>query len=73
MPSESHACAWQIFEKEVLAIRSLLYTFSRLLYTLFAISIGKESYDVTKEYLDEGSPANADLARAVLPYAKVAI
>ena len=49
----------------------MMYMLTRNFYTLIAICIGRESYDMTKEYLDEGGPANADLARAVFPYAKV--
>ena len=65
--STYHARSWKDYEK-LLFIRTQLATFSRILFTSLVIFSGGSQ--TTTDYLDQkGGPANAELARDVLPYA----
>ena len=62
MPSESHRLAWLNFETKVLQTRTLLYMGSRAFFSIMYFFAGKEIYDLTKNYLEEGGPKNAERA-----------
>ena len=71
LPSESHASAWKFYENNLLAMRTMMYMLARNIFTLLAVVSENEIYDHTAKYLrEDGGPARADLAHAVLPYAK---
>ena len=46
---------------------------SRAFFSILYFFLGKELYDLTQNYLDEGGPKNSDRAKAVLPYAKAVL
>ena len=45
LPSESHASAWHYYENNVLTMRTMLYLFTRNIFTLLAVVSGNEVYD----------------------------
>ena len=53
-------------------VRSQISIFSRILFSTYYWAAGSETWNQTEDYLaDKGGPPNAELARDVLPYAKL--
>ena len=46
----------------MLQTRTLLYMGSRAFFSIMYFFAGKEIYDLTKNYLEEGGPKNAERA-----------
>ena len=58
--------------KEILEIRTIFGLAVVVYSSVTNMVMGAEVYDRTESYLNDGGPANADLARKVFPYAKIA-
>lgn len=71
LPSEQHKRAWKNGVDNVLEVRTIALLASRNVFSLLFFFFGIEAYDLSEAYLEDGGPQNVDLARKIVPYAKI--